>query len=41
VVEAQHFTLGPATISILSYNPSHPDVRVIALWNADPALFTP
>ena len=40
VVEAQHFTLGPATISILSHNPSHPDVRVIALWNATPALFT-
>jgi probable phosphoglycerate mutase len=40
VVEAEHFTLGAATISILSYNPSHPDVRVIALWNAAPALFT-
>ena len=40
VLEAQHFTLGPATISILSYNPSHPDVRVIALWNAAPALLT-
>jgi broad specificity phosphatase PhoE len=41
VLEAQHFILGPATMSILSYNPNHPDVPVIALWNATPALITP
>jgi probable phosphoglycerate mutase len=37
VAEAEHFTLGPATISLLSYNTNHRDVRVIALWNAAPA----
>ena len=37
VVEGQHFLLGTASLSILGYNPSHPDVRVIALWNAVPA----
>ena len=34
VLNGQHFILNPASISILSDNPSHPDVRVIALWNA-------
>ncbi len=38
VVEAQHFTIGTASLNILSYNPSHPEVRVIALWNATPTL---
>ncbi len=38
VVEAQHFLLGTASLSILSYNPAHPETRVIALWNASPAL---
>ena len=33
VVEGQHFTVDPASLGILSYNPSHPEVRVIALWN--------
>jgi len=37
VAEAQHFTLGTASLSILASNPSHPDTRVIALWNAVPA----
>jgi probable phosphoglycerate mutase len=35
VIQAQHFALGPASISILSYEPAHPHVPVIALWNAD------
>jgi probable phosphoglycerate mutase len=38
VIEGQHFSLGTASLSILSYNPAHPDVRVIALWNATRAL---
>ena len=41
VVEGQHFLLGTASVSILSYNPAHPDVRVLALWNAGPASLTP
>jgi len=39
LVEGQHFSLSTAPLSILSYNPDHPEVRVIALWNAMPALF--
>jgi probable phosphoglycerate mutase len=39
VISAQHFLLGTASLSILSYNPSHPEIRVIALWNASPAAF--
>jgi probable phosphoglycerate mutase len=34
----QHFLLGTASLSILSYNPDHPERRVIALWNASPAV---
>jgi broad specificity phosphatase PhoE len=34
VVEAQHFALGTASLSILSLDPHHPGVPVIALWNA-------
>ena len=33
VLNGQHFILNPASVSILSDNPSHPDMRVIALWN--------
>ncbi|MGD0102669.1 MAG: histidine phosphatase family protein [Rhodopila sp.] len=40
VIEGQHFLLGTATLDILSYNPAHPDVRVIALLNASPRLLT-
>jgi broad specificity phosphatase PhoE len=39
VVEAQHFTIGTASLGILGYNPAHPQVRVIALWNAAPTMF--
>jgi probable phosphoglycerate mutase len=38
VIEGQHFSLGTASLNILSYNPAHPDIRVIALWNATRAL---
>jgi broad specificity phosphatase PhoE len=39
VVAAEHFQIGTASLSILGFAPSHPDTRVIALWNASPALF--
>ena len=34
--EARHFLIGTASLSILGYEPSHPEVPVIALWNASP-----
>jgi len=37
VIEGQHLWLGTASLSILGHAPSHPDVRVLALWNATPA----
>ncbi len=37
VADGEHFSLGPASLSILSHNPHHPEVRVIELWNAAPA----
>lgn len=36
VVEAQHFPLGTASVSILTFNSHHPTVPVIALLNAIP-----
>ena len=38
VAEALHFSLGTASLSILGHDPAHPEVRVISLWNATPAL---
>src|SRR5487761_2726827 len=32
--EAQHFALGPASLSILGFGFHHPEVAVIAMWNA-------
>ncbi len=34
VVEGPHFLLGPASLSILGYDPDHPKIPVIALWNS-------
>jgi len=34
VLNAQHFYLGTATLSILSYKVNHPELEVIELWNA-------
>ncbi|MGE8099382.1 histidine phosphatase family protein [Pseudomonas fluorescens] len=34
VIAAQHFPLDTASLSILTYDTHHPDVPVIALWNA-------
>jgi broad specificity phosphatase PhoE len=33
VIEAQHLMLGAACISVLGYNPAHPEMRVITAWN--------
>jgi probable phosphoglycerate mutase len=38
VIDGQHFLLGTASLSLLSYNPAHPEIRVIALWNASPTM---
>jgi probable phosphoglycerate mutase len=34
VVQARNFSVGPASMSLLSYDPDHLEVPVIALWNA-------
>lgn len=34
LVDAQHFALDTASLSILGHDPHHPEVSVIALWNA-------
>jgi broad specificity phosphatase PhoE len=34
LIQAQHFPLGTASLSILSFDPHHPEVPVVALWNA-------
>lgn len=39
LIEAEHLLLSTASLSILSYNPAHREVRVIALWNATPRQF--
>ena len=33
MIEGQHFTLHPASVSLLGTNPHHADRRVIELWN--------
>lgn len=38
IADAQHFTLGPASLSMLGYDPHHPAVAVIASWNGGTAL---
>jgi probable phosphoglycerate mutase len=34
VIEGPHFVLGTASLSILGFDPDHPKVPVVALWNA-------
>jgi probable phosphoglycerate mutase len=36
VLQGQHFLLGTATLSVLGFNPRHPETRVIAHWNTRP-----
>ncbi|RFB78353.1 histidine phosphatase family protein [Methylovirgula sp. 4M-Z18] len=38
MAEGEHFPLQPASLSILGPNPSHPDVRVLSMWNVLPHL---
>ncbi len=38
VQDGEHFLLGTASLSILQYRPGPPEVPVIGLWNASPAL---
>jgi probable phosphoglycerate mutase len=38
IADGQRFLLHTASVNILSFNPAHPEERVIALWNATPAL---
>ena len=38
VIEAQHFALDTASLSILGSKPDHPDVPVIVRWNMLPAI---
>ena len=35
VIEGQHFLLGTASLSIFGYEPSHPEVPLIEMWNSD------
>jgi probable phosphoglycerate mutase len=37
LAEARHFAIRTASLGILGDDPHHPDVPVIALWNATPA----
>ncbi|MEO6091713.1 MAG: histidine phosphatase family protein [Novosphingobium sp.] len=37
ILEGQHFTLDPASVSVLGPKPGHPQVRVIESWNNRPA----
>jgi probable phosphoglycerate mutase len=36
IIEARHFSLDPASLSVLGFNPDHPETAVIALWNSIP-----
>jgi probable phosphoglycerate mutase len=36
VVEGQHFSLSTGSLGVLSNDPRHPDVPVLALWNFTP-----
>jgi broad specificity phosphatase PhoE len=37
IVLSQHFSLDTAALSVLGFDPGHPEMRVIELWNAAPA----
>jgi probable phosphoglycerate mutase len=40
VIEAQHFPLGTASISIFTFDSHHLTVPIIALWNASHAIYS-
>jgi broad specificity phosphatase PhoE len=37
VAQGRHFALDPASIGILGHDASHPERRVVSLWNAAPS----
>jgi len=37
LIEGHHFTMHPASVSLLGTNPHHADRRVIELWNECPS----
>ena len=37
-VEGRHFSVGPASMGVLSWDRDHPEVPVVALWNAAPGV---
>ncbi len=37
IAEGRHLPMGVASLSRLGYDHGHPEIRVIALWNASPA----
>lgn len=41
VLHGQGFLFGPANRGVLGFSPNHPDIPVIALWNATPAMLPP
>jgi len=41
VLDGQHFAVGTASLNILGYARNHPEVPVIDLWNAVPAMLSP
>jgi broad specificity phosphatase PhoE len=40
VLQGEHFQLGTASVSILTFSPSHPGLRIIAQWNVLPGVRT-
>ena len=39
VLDAQHWVLSTATVSVLTYNAHHPEIAVIESWNVSPAQY--
>jgi probable phosphoglycerate mutase len=36
--EGSHFSVGPASMGVLSWERDHPTIPVVALWNAAPGV---
>jgi probable phosphoglycerate mutase len=37
-LEGSHFSVGPASMGVLSWDRDHPEIPVVALWNATPGV---
>ena len=37
-VEGRHFSVGPASMGVLSWDRDHPEIPVVSLWNATPGV---